>query len=79
MKLKAIVNKQEFFDKLIKSKCRFRKINGLYPASCKSVKYIGQLRNFKEIEVYQLDEKEAEMFKSVFKLFKDSKIEIVRK
>jgi len=74
MQLKAIVDKQEFFNRLIKSKCNFKKICGLYPAKCRDIKYIGQLRNFKEMEVYQLSEEEAKLFKILFKLFKESKI-----
>jgi len=76
MQLKAIVDKQEFFNRLIKSKCNFKKICGLYPAKCRNIKYIGQLRNFKEIEVYQLSEEEAKLFKTLFKLFKESEIVI---
>ena len=78
MELKAKINKQDFFDKLIKNKCKFKKICGLYPAKCKNIKYVGQLKDFKEMEVYQLEEKEAEFLKKCFLLFKNSSIEIVK-
>jgi len=76
MQLKATVNKQEFFDKLIKSKCNFKRVCGLYPAKCKNVKYIGQLKNFSEISVYQLNDEEAAFFKKVFTLFPGTQIEL---
>ena len=78
MKLKTTINKQEFFDRLIKNKCRFRKICGIYPTNCRNVKYIGQLKNFKEINVYLLNDKEAEMFKVLFKLFFNGEIRIIK-
>ena len=78
MKLKTTINKQDYFDKLIKNKCKFKKICGLYPAKCKNVKYVGQFKNFKEIDVYQLNDKEAELLKKVFLLFKNSTIRIVK-
>jgi hypothetical protein len=72
MKLKTTIDKQEFFEKLIKSKCNFKKICGVYPAKCKSVKYIGKLKNFKEMEVYQLEDEEAIFFRTFFKIFNKS-------
>jgi len=76
MQLKTVVDKQVFFDRLVKSKCSFKKICGLYPAKCKNVKYVGQLRNFNEMEVYQLNDREAELFRAVFKLFRESEITV---
>ena len=78
MNLKTTINKQDFFNKLIKSKCRFKKIAGLYPAKCKNIKYVGQLKNFKEMEVYQLSEEEADLLKKCFLLFQDSEIKIIK-
>jgi hypothetical protein len=78
MELKTIIDKEEFFKKLIKSGCKFKKICDLYPAKCKNVKYVGQLKNFKEMEVYQISDKEAEFFKTVFKIFKGSKMKIIK-
>ena len=78
MKLKTTINKQDYFDKLIKIKCKFRKVCGLYPAKCKNVKYVGQIKNFTEIDVYQVNDKEAELLKKVFLLFKNSTIRIVK-
>ena len=54
MKLKAVVEKQDFFNKLIKSRCNFKKICELYPAKCKNIKYIAQLKDFNQVEVFQL-------------------------
>ena len=68
MKLKAVVEKQEFFNKLIKSNCKFKKICNLYPANCKKTKYIGQLKNFHEVEVFEINDNEADFFKLIFNL-----------
>ena len=76
MKLKAVVDKENFFSKLLNSKCNFKKVCGLYPAKCKNVKYIGQLKTFREIEVYQLEDEEADFFRSAMKIFKNSKMQI---
>ena len=78
MILKTTVNKQDFFNRLINKKCKFKKVCGLYPAKCKNIKYIGQLKDFKEIEVFQINDKEAELFKALFKTFKNSEIKIIK-
>ena len=79
MEKKTEVNKEEFFSKLIKSGCKFKKICGVYPAKCKTVKYIGQLKNFSTVEVLQINDQEADFFKKVFKSFPGSQIEIILK
>ena len=76
MKLKAVVEKEEFFNKLIKHKCKFKRVCGVYPANCNKVKYIGQLKNFKEMEVFELNSDEVEFFRTLFKIFKDAEIKI---
>jgi hypothetical protein len=75
---KTTIEMKDFFDKLIKYKCRFKKRGGIYPASCKNIKYIGQRKDFKNIEVFTINDKEEKFFNEIFKLFGEKcKIEIL--
>jgi len=76
MKRKKVVDLKEYIETLKKYKCKFRKIAGIYPANCNGVKYVAQKIDFKKVEVFQLEDKEAELLKKVMLLFPDGEITI---
>ena len=76
MERKKVIELKEFIETLKKHKCKFRKIAGIYPANCNGIKYVGQKIDFKKVEVFQLEDKEAELIKKVMLLFPDGEIKI---
>jgi len=79
MRLKQVIEPNVFFDRLKKFECRFNKLCGLYPAKCNNTAYIGQLKDYKFMQVFELEsDDEVALFKTAFKTFgKEAEIKII--
>jgi len=76
MELKTTIEKKEFFDRLIKSKCKFKKTINLYPIYCDGEFFVGQLKNFKEVDVFKINKIEANIIKTTSNIFQVEEINI---
>lgn len=76
MELKATIDKKDFFNRLIKNKCKFKKSVNLYPIYCDGIFFVGQLKNFKEVDVFKIDKIEANIIKTTLNIFQVEEINI---
>jgi len=76
MTYKGKYPQEEFFNRLIKTKCKFKRFGNIYACNCKKALYIGIKADYKQVEVFEINEEESKFFRALIKIFKDPVISV---